>query len=114
MSAVVLCCWNLRRLFRARALLLAAIALPAVGSLVCGEWFADSPTAKAVGFALMAAYAAALVSWQAIGDSTRGLGALLRSLRVPGWTAECAALCAFAVILVLEVVVFVGIRAIVH
>ncbi len=112
--AVLLSYWNLRRLFRARVLLLAVVTLPAVAALFCGQWFALSGLAKWTAFALMAIVSVALVQWQVTGDSARGLTSLVRILRSHKWIVECAAFASFAVIFVLELTVFVGIRTIVH
>ncbi len=114
MPAVLLSYWNLRRLFRARILLLAVVMLPAIAALFCGQWFALSSPAKWTAFALMAIVSVVLVQWQITGDSARGLTGMVRALGSHKWIVECAAFVSFAVIFVLELTVFVGIRTIVY
>src|SRR5512133_3389072 len=114
MPAVYLCFWNLRRLFRQKALLPAVIVLPAIGALFCGNWFAMSSGAKWMALGLMAVFSLAMVQWQITGDTATGFTRLVRSLTELKWLAECAALGAFAVIMIIEMVVFVLVRGLVY
>jgi len=114
MAAVILCCWNLRRLFRERVLVLLVVPIPALAAVFCGRWFADSTTAKWFALASMAMLSAALVYRQAAVDSALGLSGLVRSLRTARWLVECAWIASFAALLTLEVLFFLGIRSIVY
>ena len=82
--------------------------------MFCGEWFARSGPAKWTALALMGIFSIVLVHWQATGDSARGLMRLTRSLIGHRWLVECAAFASFAVVLIVELAVFVAIRRIVY